>query len=184
MKARIVLLISAVASTATLVSCSGSDITAPQPQREEANLLGLPILRPRLIECPSTESFTASSLITPLGGSISVGGVTITIPAGGILTDALMTVTVPASRYVEVEIHVAGADHFLFELPATVTVSYARCSRVFLLPLSAWHIDTQSKQLLEKMPSIDDKLLRTVTFTTDHLSSYALSGYAVANAEQ
>jgi uncharacterized membrane protein YfcA len=185
MKAQTILLTFAAVSTAVVVGCAAPDITAPQQQREQANLLGLPRLgTPRLIECPSSESFTASSLITPLGGLISVGGVTISVPAGALLTDALMTVTVPASQFVEVEISVEGSEHFLFQVPSVVTVSYARCSRFFLLPLSAWHIDTETKELLELMPSVDNKLLRTVTFTTEHLSSFALSGYAVANAEQ
>jgi hypothetical protein len=185
MKARNLFLTLAAAGTAAVVGCSASDATAPRQSTNDANLFGLPILRaPKLILCPSNESATASSLITPLGGLLSVGGVSISIPAGALLTDALVTVTVPASQYLEVEISVAGSEHFLFELPSTVTISYERCGRGFLLPLSAWHIDTETKALLERMPGFDNKLLRRVTFTTPHLSSYALSGYAVANAEQ
>ena len=43
---------------------------------------------------------------------------------------------------------------------------------------SAAHSDTKqgdTKELLELMPSIDNKLTRTVTFTTGHLSGYALA---------
>jgi hypothetical protein len=174
-----------VAATAAIVGCAGSEITAPQQREsEQASLFGLPRLVPKLIECPASEPVSTSSLITTLGGLVSVGGVSISIPAGALLTDALVTVTVPASQFVEVEISVEGHEHFLFELPTVVTVSYERCSRGFLLPLSAWHIDPETHALLERMPSIDNKLLRTVTFTTEHLSSFALSGYAVANLEQ
>ena len=183
MRAR-TLFLTVAASIAAIAGCSGTEVTAPQRASEQASLFGLPRLVPRLIECPSSETVTTSSLITTLGGLLSVGGVSISIPAGALLTDALVTVTVPASELVEVEISVAGHEHFVFELPTVVTVSYQRCGRGFLLPLSAWHIDTETKALLERMPSIDNKLLRTVTFTTEHLSSFALSGYAVANAEQ
>ena len=44
-----------------------------------------------------------------------------------------------------------------------------------LLPLTAWHIDPVTHELLEPMVSIDNKLLHTVTFTTIHLSGYALA---------
>ena len=86
--------------------------------------------------------------------------------------------TVPASRYLEVDISVAGHEHFIFELPVVVTMSYARCNRsnIDFRPLSAWYIDSATKEPLEQMPSIDNKLLKTLTFTTGHLS-----GYAVAN---
>ena len=183
MKARTFIAILAAASTTALAGCAADKVTAPQ-RSEPASLLGLPLGGPRLIQCPVTESSTTTSLITTLGGSLSVGGVSILIPAGALLSDAVVTVTVPASQYVEAEISVEGTEHFLFELPATVTVSYARCNRFYLLPLSAWHIDTDTKRLLERMPSLDNKLARTVTFTTPHLSSFALSGYAVANVEK
>lgn len=178
MKTRI-LLLTLAASAAAVLSCASPDITAPA-DRENANLFGLPIGggEPKLIECPSSESATASGLITTLGGTVSVAGAKILIPAGALLSDANVTVTVPASKYVEVDISVEGSEHFVFELPVIVTISYARCSRnnIDLSLLSAWYIDSETKALLEKMPSIDNKLLRTVTFTTDHLS-----GYAVAN---
>jgi hypothetical protein len=177
------LFLTLTAAALTLGACSASEVTAPQ-RSEQSSLLGLPIGgSPRLIQCPTAESKSTSLPVTTLGGVVSVGGVSISIPAGALLSDAVVSVTVPASPYVEVEIHVEGSDHFLFQLPATVSVSYARCSRFFLLPLSAWHIDTETKKLLERMPSLDNKLTRTVTFTTPHLSSFALSGYAVANSE-
>jgi hypothetical protein len=178
MKVRALLLTLAVSAVA-IVACAGPDVTAPT-ERENASFFRLPLGggEPKLIECPSSESGTASSVITTLGGTVSVSGASILIPAGALLSDALVTVTVPASKYVEVDISVAGSEHFLFELPVIVTISYARCARsnIDLSPLSAWYIDSETKALLEKMPSIDNKLLRTVTFTTEHLS-----GYAVAN---
>jgi hypothetical protein len=86
-------------------------------------------------------------------------------------------VTVPASNFMEIDVTVAGTEHFLFELPITVTVSYARCSSFLarLLPLTAWHWDPETRQFLERMPSIDNKLTRTVTFTTPHLSGYIIA---------
>jgi hypothetical protein len=39
-----------------------------------------------------------------------------------------------------------------------------------------WYIDSDTKAMLEPMGGVDNKLLKTITFTTGHLS-----GYAVAN---
>jgi len=162
-------------------ACAGPDITAP-PNHSTAGdsaskLLGLFGERPKLLTCPTNETVANSAVVTALGGLVSAGGTTIEIPAGALLEDATVTVTVPASNYMEVDISVEGTDSFLFELPVTVTVSYDRCTRSNILsfPLSAWHIDSDSKTFLERMPSIDDKLTRTVTFTTGHLSGYALA---------
>lgn len=130
-----------------------------------------------LVECPTTESATATGLVTPLGGTVSAGGTSILIPAGALLSDAVVTVTVPASRLLEVDISVAGSEHFVFQQPVTVTMSYGRCTRANLgfTTLSAWYIDSDTKAPLEQMPSVDDKLTQTVTFTTGHLSGYAIA---------
>jgi len=161
---------------AGFVACAGSDITAPQRVSPSTQHLGG--LTPSLVECPSNETLTASGLVTPLGGSVSVGGTTIAIPAGALLSSANVTVTVPASNYLEVDVSIDGVPPFLFELPVAITVSYERCSRsnIDKAPLSVWYIDSDTHALLEAMGGIDDKLARTVTFTTGHLS-----GYAVAN---
>jgi hypothetical protein len=130
-----------------------------------------------LIECPTQESSSSTAVVTPLGGLVSIGGTSVSIPAGALLSDATVTVTLPASQYMEVDISVEGVDHFIFELPVTVTVSYARCSRSNIDhdPLTAWYIDSETKAMLEAMGGVDDKLTRTVTFTTGHLSGYALA---------
>ena len=131
-----------------------------------------------LLTCPSSSTESASGLISAaLGGTVSVGGHSVTIPAGALLSDATVSLTVPASKYVEVELEVDGSDHFVFQLPVAVSISYDRCSRSNILraPLTAWYIDAQSKALLEHMGGVDDKLLRTVTFTTPHFSAYAVA---------
>lgn len=164
------------------LSCSPSDVTGPttavdsRAQSDSARLFGLPIF-PRLLNCPSSESYTTSSVVDALGGTLSVGGATVVIPVGALLGPVTMTLTVPASNYMEVDVSVEGTNSFLFELPVTVSIDYSRCTswRAILFPNTAYHIDTETKSLLERMPSVDNKALRTVTFTTGHLSGYALA---------
>jgi hypothetical protein len=41
--------------------------------------------------------------------------------------------------------------------------------------LTVWHINPQTKQLLTNMGGVNDAGLRRITFTTDHLSGYAIA---------
>ena len=163
-------------STAALaLACAGpaiTDATRVSEARRQAAVAGA-----NLIECPSSQSSTTTTLVSPLGGLVSIGGTTISIPAGALALPTLITVTVPASNYMEVDISVPGLEHFEFDLPVTVTVSYARCNRADIdqSPLSAWYIDGETHELLEHMGGTDNKVARTVTFTTPHLSGYALA---------
>lgn len=162
----------AAGSVALLAACAADSVVGTKGATT-ASLVG-----PALIQCPTNESASATAIVGPLGGLVNVGGTSIQIPAGALLSPTTVTVTIPASQFMEVDISVAGVEHFVFELPVVVTLSYARCARnnIDLSPLSVWYIDSETKALLESMGGIDDKLLRAITFTTGHLS-----GYAVAN---
>lgn len=169
----------AAASVLSVLSCDSSRVTGVEARPETAEsgkLLGLPIL-PKKLWCPTSTTQSATADIGPLGGIISVAGTSINVPVGALLSTVTMTVTVPASNYMEIDISVAGVDHFLFESPTTVTVNYARCTNVWLLtpPLTAWYIDSETKALISPMPSVDNRVLRTVTFTTDHLTGFILA---------
>ena len=131
----------------------------------------------KLLRCPTTETATTTAVVTPLGGLLSVAGTSVSIPAGAVTVPTTITVTVPASQYMEIDVTALGVEHFIFAAPVTVTVSYARCDmrRTDRAPLYAYHINSITKKLLERMPSVDDKTARTVTFTTGHLSGYALA---------
>jgi hypothetical protein len=159
--------------------CYADHITEPASRTTAASLIGGigGTSSGSLIECPNAIPTSTTALVTPLGGIVALGGTSISVPAGAVLVPTLIQVTTPASRYMEVDISVPGLEHFLFELPVTVTIDYARCTRSDLdkTPLSAWYIDSETKELLEAMGGVDDKAARTVTFTTPHLSGYALA---------
>jgi hypothetical protein len=159
--------------------CYADHVTAPAQSAATANLLGTGgvSVGSSLIECPNAIATTTEALVTPLGGVVSLDGTSITLPAGAVLAPTLIRVTIPASNYMEVDISVPGLEHFIFEQPVTVTVSYARCNRADILrtPLTAWYIDSETKALLEQMVGVDNKLTQSVTFVTPHLSGYALA---------
>jgi hypothetical protein len=132
---------------------------------------------PKAVVCPTNTTLSETGEVGVLGGVVGVGGTSISIPAGALLDAKAFTVTVPAGNTMAVQIRASGYEHFGFELPVTVTVDYSRCSRSDLArtPLSVWYVDDATGTFLELMPSVDNKLTRTVTFTTGHLSSYVVA---------
>jgi hypothetical protein len=158
-----------------VASCTTDTISAPQPGAQ-ASLLGSGNA-PSLITCPAADSRSTTGLIGPLGGVLSVGNTSVVIPANAVLDPTTFTLKVPSSKYVEIEVTANGGEHYVFAQPVTVTIDYGRCSRsnIDLAPLSAWNIDPVTKALLEREPSVDNKLTRTVTFTTIHFSGYAVA---------
>jgi hypothetical protein len=130
------------------------------------------------VVCPTNTSQSATGLIDPLlGGTVAVGGTSISLPAGAVTVPTPVTVTLPVSTYMEATITANGLEHILFQLPVTITIDYSRCSRsnVDRASLSAWNVDPTTFNLIENMGGTDDKTARTVTFTTGHLSSYVIA---------
>lgn len=177
-------LLTAVGALGALAACSEAPTAPASPPTtvdrhisadSTARLLGL--FGPRPLYCPASETQTTTSVVDALGGVLSVAGTSVLIPAGALLGPTTVTLTVPASQYMEIDVSVQGTEHFVFELPITVTVSYARCTSLLsrLLPLAAWHWESDTRTFLELMPSVDNKLTRTVTFTTPHLSGYIIA---------
>jgi hypothetical protein len=163
--------------TATIVfmglSCGEPRATAPGTSASRSDNAS-----PSLLECPSSETTTTSAVVGLLGGVIQLGGTSITIPSGALTAPTLLQLTIPASRYMEIDVTAVGFTSFLFQQPVSVTIDYSRCARsdVDQQTLHVWHIDPVTKQLLEDMGGTDDKTSRRITFSTGHLS-----GYAVAN---
>lgn len=169
--------IASLAVVAVLAACS-DPATSPPPSSPSATDLLLERTA-ALVECPSDLSLSASALIGPLGGEVSVGGHRIIVPRNAFTPGGfkLVTLVVPPSRYVEIEARVDGLPHFEFDEPVTVVVDYSRCARTNIdqQPLRVWHIEPLTNTFLEDMGGVDDKQARTVTFTTDHFSGYAIA---------
>ena len=155
------------------LSCGEPRATAPGTSTSRSDGTS-----PSLVECPANETATTSAVVGLLGGVIQLGGTSITIPSGALTAPTLLQVTIPASRYMEIDVTAVGFTSFLFQQPVSVTIDYSRCARsdVDQQTLHVWHIDPVTKQLLDDMGGTDDKTSRRITFSTGHLS-----GYAVAN---
>ena len=130
-----------------------------------------------LVECPTNTTYSTSGTVLPLGGSVSLRGHSVALPLGAVLLPATIGITEPAGQYMRIDLSANGQDHWQFQVPLSVTISYARCSRANIDkgPLSVWLIDEESGELLVNMGGVDDKLARTITFETDHFSGYAIA---------
>lgn len=131
----------------------------------------------RFLHCPVSTTRSTERTIGLLGGTIRLDGHSIRIPAGAVLLPTRFMLTVPASKYVEVEIHAEGHEHFQFLLPASVTMSYDRCGDMDIDhdDLHVWYISGLTGLLLEFMGGTADPEDRHVTFSTDHLSGFIIA---------
>jgi hypothetical protein len=135
------------------------------------------IAQRRLIECPAMQASTNFGLLGVLGGTVAAAGSSISLPAGSLLLGTLIRLTVPASTYMEIDVTADNLVSFIFQRPVTITIDYSRCHTSVTAgkTLTVWHINTQTKVLLENMHGVNDPLQRKISFTTDHLSGYAIA---------
>jgi hypothetical protein len=167
-------LVALPAAALLLASCTADG--GPARITAEAPTLSSTTYGATLLECPVSETTSASAVIGPTGGSVSVDGHRLTVPLGALLGLHRFTLTVPAGNYLEVGIQADGQEHFQFRAPVTVTLDYSRCTRnnTRKADLQVLYIDPATKTILQEMGGVDDKTARTVTATTDHLSGYAI----------
>ena len=153
--------------------CQDSTV-APTPQPEALRTSST--YGATLLECPVGVTRSTSATIGLLGGVLELDGHRLVIPAQALLLPTEFTLTVPASNYVEIDVRAAGHEHFDFLEPVALTISYDRCTRSNIddETLRVYHLDDGSKAILEDLGGSDDKALRAVTTSTDHLSDYAL----------
>ena len=128
----------------------------------------------QILDCPVEEEQSTTGTIGPEGGTLAAGGFRIDFPAGAVASPQAFVVDVPAGRYLELDAHAVGYEHFWFAVPVTVTLDVSRCG---LLPpgLQAWNIDSATKTLLEPMGGVVDSLSGTIQFHTPHFSGYTIA---------
>lgn len=131
----------------------------------------------RLVSCPTTVTRTSSTIIGPLGGTLSLAGTMVSIPSGALSAPTLITLTIPPSPYMEIDVRANDLLSFVFNKPIDVRLDYSRCDNPVLpsASLSVWHIDTQTKALLENMGGTNDPANKAINFSTGHLSNYAIA---------
>lgn len=133
---------------------------------------------PRLAICPVDSTETGDvGIIGTLGGVLSLGGTSISIPPGAVPQATAFQIVLPESQYMQVEIHAVGLSSFLFQQPVSVTLDYSRCPGGALpagSTLHAVYVDSTGA-VLQDMGGQNDSTSRRLTFSTGHLSGYAVA---------
>lgn len=131
-----------------------------------------------LLVCPTTETHQQTGVLGLLGGVLSLGNNALSLPFASVLLPTAFEVDVPASQYMEVDVHAVGLTSFLFHQPANITIDYSRCGDDAIPPgaqLRAVYIDSDTKAVLQDMGGTVDSVSHRITFTTGHLSGYAVA---------
>jgi hypothetical protein len=157
-----------IAASGVPLACDQAPIADPLEHAEYVESGGL------LSACAVASSTSARAVIGVAGGSVRTGGVTMTVPAGAVQGSTEFRLHVPSSQYAEVQIHANGQEHFQFLAPVVITMDYSRCNAPSGV-LTAWHIDPDTKALLENMGGVNDVVNQRVIFSTMHLSGYAIA---------
>ena len=157
---------------ASFTACDApeSDYAPSEPQLSEFSTVSL-------VACPSSERRSAAAQVLPLlGGVVQLDGTSVNVPAAALLSATEIEIDVPASQHMLVELRANDQEHWQFLAPLVVTIDYSRCPIGQLNgPVTVYHVDPATGELLEHMGGIDNRIARTVTFTTDHFSGYAIA---------
>ncbi len=127
------------------------------------------------LACPTDATQRGSAVVGPEGGALVVGGFRVDFPVGAVAQPETFTLEVVAGQYLEIEVHAEGYAHYAFARPVTVTLDVSRCGGLLPAGLKAWHIDSETKALLESMGGLLDVTSRTLRFQTPHFSGYTIA---------
>lgn len=165
-------------SVVSAASCIDADSTPTTPARVSAAAHFTETPATHLLVCPASDSASTTGVIDVLGGMLSLGGDALELPPNAVLLPTAFEVVVPRSPYMEVDVHAVGLTTFLFQQPASITIDYSRCSPDAIpagAQLHAVYIDSDTKAILQDMGGTVDSAARRITFTTGHLSGYAVA---------
>ena len=160
---------------ATGLACHDAP-TSPTPGRTTA-AASVSSDGPKLLKCSPHSAQSASATVGVAGGEVALGANRLVVPGGALSGATVLEVAVPGSSRVQLDLSANGQDHFTFAAPVAITIDLGRCASTDLDggSLSVWYIDAATGQLLEQMGGSFDAVAKTMTFTTDHFSSYAVA---------
>lgn len=127
-----------------------------------------------LLQCAGEVTQSTSATIGTSGGTLALSSSYTAIPSGAVGTTQTFQASTLTGDLVGVDVHAVGQTSYRFRQPITITIDYSRCGNV-QGPLRVWYIDPVTHALLEDMGGVNDTFLKTISFTTTHLSIYAVA---------
>jgi hypothetical protein len=157
-----------------LLSCTDRSPLGVDSRTRPDALFGFPLPLPNvgLLACTPLAYDSVTQTIGPEGGTLAVGGHTLTIPPGALDTAVSITAVAPSDTLSQVRFQPEGLT---FQQPASLTLSYANCSLLGSLAPKQIAYTTDAFQILEYVPSLDDLVGQTVTGQLHHFSEYAIA---------
>jgi hypothetical protein len=137
-----------------------------------------PITQLTALACSNSHTRAARARISPAGGTVGAGGVTVVIPAGAIPDSTVFEVIVPVSPVLRADIHALAPDgttlaSYQFQLPVKVTFNMSRCGALPQRSLQSGYVVEQNlRQILQVGGA--DRANSKYTFSTPHLSGYVI----------
>lgn len=175
MKARrLIGLMFAIALAMVTISCGIDQAASPSGEQAlggpqlSANVLG------KLVKCTPTGYAYSGMTIGPAGGTIKAGKHTLEIPRGALSRTVFISMKMGADTTNSVQLLPEGLV-FNRGKPATLTLNYDNCSLVSSLLPRKIAYTTNNLQILQLLPSLDDKLKKKVSTSLEHFSRYAVA---------
>jgi hypothetical protein len=170
------MLLTALASVS--LSCSTDQApTAPPVETLPAGLTSDQLvggLGHGLIYCSALPADSSTVTIGPSGGTIVVGPHTLVIPAGALSEDVAITATAPSDSINSVSFQPEGLT-FAEGSPAWLTLDYSNCGPLGRISYKRIAYTTDLLDILELLPSFDDRSHGQVSAPLEHFSRYAVS---------
>jgi hypothetical protein len=174
-----------------IAACADLTTQPPMPpaagRQVHPGLLGFEIppgIFKKLLSCPTLVAQRTVAVIGPEGGTLAVPGASIAIPPDAVRDSTTFVLEMPVSLYAEVRIHPDGAEHYQFAQPVVISIGYGNCAPPLNLfglldnassSLVGAYVDSDTYEVLELMPTLDDTDVHVIRFATDHLSSYIVA---------
>jgi hypothetical protein len=125
----------------------------------------------KLAKCAVLGYAYAGSTIGPRGGTISAGKHSLVIPAGALTRSVFISITMNRDTTANVSLQPEGLQ-FAPGKPATLTLDYKHCSIVNPVQVA---YTTEQLQIIQLLPSIDNKSRKNVSTSLQHFSRYAVA---------
>lgn len=128
------------------------------------------------VECGQGNGQSNAVAIGDAGGTVTMGGHSLTVPAQAVSGRTTFTITERAAGHIGVEVEPHGTQ---FAKNATLTLSFGRCggNPAGFEDLRVVEVRRGSTEIIRVLPSVVNTQARTVTTTgLQHLSGYLVGG--------
>ncbi|HUX33372.1 MAG TPA: hypothetical protein VMV51_05825 [Gemmatimonadaceae bacterium] len=124
-----------------------------------------------LLACDAHASATASAMVGPAGGTITVGNDRLVIPGGALSDSVLITATIPADTLASIQFAPHGLQ---FAKGVMLLLSTAGCAVGGQTPGHVVYLDGTG-DVLETLDAMFNAQAGTVVTHIEHFSSYAIA---------